>query len=368
MLHSIEISNFKSFRYAPFNLERLTVFVGANASGKTSILQAIQWCQEAANSDPVKVFDHERHCDWLYSRGGRGDLCIELNTQSFSFGIKASPPKRVDFSKLGLEFYGQNEWSFTTTPVDGEFRADAARSVRSMVLLHLNAGSLAKESYSHDLPPKVRFDGSGLPSVLAYMKLTDDEALVQIEQLMSRFVPKFAKIRIQKKTIHEQQTELVRIDNDQVERRVVRTFPGEGLLFDFTNAKNIPASSVSEGTLLLLGLLTILHSPDRPKVILIDDIDHGLHPLAQKHLLSLLHSLLDEIPDLQIIATAHSPYLLDGLKSDEVRLVMTDHDGYSIVRQLSDHRDFQKWKDEMAPGEMWSLFGDQWEAGRETPR
>jgi predicted ATPase len=366
MLNSIEISNFKSFRYEHFNFERLTVFVGANASGKTSILQAIQWCQEAANSDPVKVFEHERHLDWLYTRGGRGDLSIELNPRSFSFGINASPPR--DFSKLGSELYGQNEWLFTKTPVNGEFRADAARSVRSMVLLHLNAGALAKESYSHDLPPKVRFDGSGLPSVLAYMKLTDDEALGQIEHLMSRFVPKFAKIRIQKKTIHEQQTELVRIDNDQVERRVVRTFPGEGLLFDFTNAKHIPASSVSEGTLLLLGLLTILHSPDRPKVILIDDIDHGLHPLAQKHLISMLHSLLDEFPDLQIIATAHSPYLLDGLKSDEVRLVMTDHAGHSIVRQLSDHRDFQKWKDEMAPGEMWSLFGDQWEAGKETPR
>jgi AAA15 family ATPase/GTPase len=39
MLYSIELRNFKSFRQADISLERLAVFVGANASGKTSVLE-----------------------------------------------------------------------------------------------------------------------------------------------------------------------------------------------------------------------------------------------------------------------------------------------------------------------------------------
>lgn len=48
MIHSLELTNFKSFRHQKIGLERLTVFVGANASGKTSILEAIRLAVSAA--------------------------------------------------------------------------------------------------------------------------------------------------------------------------------------------------------------------------------------------------------------------------------------------------------------------------------
>ncbi len=74
---------------------------------------------------------------------------------------------------------------------------------------------------------------------------------------------------------------------------------------------------------------------------------------------------MNEFPNLQVIASAHSPYLLDGLKPEQVRLVSADDQGYSIVRKLEDHPDFEKWKDEMAPGEMWSMFGEKWESAKD---
>ncbi len=54
------------------------------------------------------------------------------------------------------------------------------------------------------------------------------------------------------------------------------------LVFDFANRKGVPATNLSEGTLLVLGLLAVLHSPSRPKVILLDDIEKGLHPRHRK--------------------------------------------------------------------------------------
>ena len=35
-------------------------------------------------------------------------------------------------------------------------------------------------------------------------------------------------------------------------------------------------------------------------------------------------------------------------------------DGFSVCGRLEDHPQFNKWKDEMAPGELWSLFGEKW--------
>ncbi len=111
---------------------------------------------------------------------------------------------------------------------------------------------------------------------------------------------------------------------------------------------------------MLLGLLTVLLGPSKPSILLLDDIEHGLHPLAQKSLLDVLSRVMKRFPELQVLASAHSPYLLDSLQPEQVRLLTIGPDGYSLCGRLIDHPQFEKWKDEMAPGEMWSLFGEKW--------
>ena len=145
-----------------------------------------------------------------------------------------------------------------------------------------------------------------------------------------------------------------------MERRLKRQFQGDAILFDFQNANNVSAHTASEGTLMLLGLLTVLLGPSHPEILLLDDIEHGLHPLAQKALLEVLAKVMDRFPNLQVLASAHSPYLLDGLKPEQVRLMTIGPDGYSVCGKLIDHPQFEKWKNEMAPGELWSLFGEKW--------
>lgn len=360
MIDSIKIRNFKNIRSADVDFARLTVLVGANASGKTSVLEAIHYCKLAAIGDPVKVFGYERHCDWLYTRGGSGDMSLRCMTEFGIYGISASLPKIPNFSEEKPDQIGTRIWNFTKTPPDDAKRYESLQDSKSMVFLHLNASELAKDSYSETQPPRVEFDGYGLPSVLAYLKLADDDAFERIQDSMRKFIPHFRRIRIQKKTIRRMETEFIKIDQESVPRRTKRSYQGEGLLFDFVNAQNIAAHGVSEGTLMLLGLLTVLQGPIHPNVLLMDDIEHGLHPLAQKQLLEVLDLLMKEFPKLQVIASAHSPYLLDGLQPEQVRFVTADSEGYSTVHKLTDHPEFDKWKDEMAPGEMWSLFGDKW--------
>src|SRR6266540_2642495 len=91
MLKTIELTNFKNLRHQRIDLEPFTVFVGANASGKTSVLEAIHLAlrsvipkydktENVKRSRPERVFGYDRHCDWLYTRGGNGDLSIACTT------------------------------------------------------------------------------------------------------------------------------------------------------------------------------------------------------------------------------------------------------------------------------------------------
>ena len=199
-----------------------------------------------------------------------------------------------------------------------------------------------------------------MPSVLAYMALNDPDGFETLVDEFRSLIPQVRRLRFTKMPVKRKETELVRFGNESIERKMVREFQGDSILFDFENAKGVMAQTVSEGTMLLLGLLTVLLGPDAPDVLLLDDIEHGLHPLAQKTLLETLTTIMERFPNLQILATAHSPYLLDCLRPEQVRLMTIGQDGYSLCGKLTDHPEFDKWKDEMAPGELWSLFGETW--------
>jgi len=372
MLNSVELTNFKNIRHQKIDLERLTVFVGANSSGKTSVLDAIHLAVLAATpkptkrepdvwkSRPEKIFGWERHCDWLYTRGGRGDLSIACTTNGGTFAVSATPPR--EFPPLQTEGFGQGRWDFHVSPSDQAIFESALGPARSMVFLHFNSTKLAKATYSDRTPPRVEFDGEGLAPVLAFMALNDPDGFDDLVAEMRELIPHLRRIRFTKTLIHRLEKEYVRFGSETVERRSQREYQGDAILFDFQNANNVSAHTVSEGTLMLLGLLTVLLGPTHPDILLLDDIEHGLHPLAQKSLLETLAKIMERSPNLQVLASAHSPYLLDSLKPEQIRLMTIGPEGYSICGRLTDHPQFEKWKDEMAPGELWSLFGEKWVA------
>jgi predicted ATPase len=370
MINSVEIHNFKNLRDLRIDLERLTVFVGANASGKTSVLDAIHLAVRAATPQtsrrersewkprPEKVFGWERHCDWFYTRGGSGDMRISCATPGGTFSVTASPPP--GFPPPQTELYGKGVWHFRTSPPEPAPFEDALRPARSIVFLHLNATKLAKPTYSDRSPPRVEYDGEGLAAVLAFMALNDPDGFESLVEEMRKLVPHLKRIRFTKMPVQRLERELVRFGDEAFEHRARREFQGDVILFDFVNANNVSAQTASEGTLMLLGLLTVLLGPSKPGILLLDDIEHGLHPVAQTSLLAVLNKVMNRFPELQILASAHSPYLLDGLQPEQVRLMATGADGYSVCGRLTDHPEFDKWKDEMAAGELWSLFGENW--------
>ncbi len=89
-------------------------------------------------------------------------------------------------------------------------------------------------------------------------------------------------------------------------------------------------SSGTEGTLLWirwLALKMVSHYgledgwEKKPAILLIDEIENHLHPTWQRR---VIPALLEHFPGLQIFATTHSPFMVAGLKAGQVHLLKRD--------------------------------------------
>lgn len=378
MIKMIEYENFKSLKNVRCDLTPLTVMVGPNASGKTSMLQGMfylsQLSRNPGHNDVVSLFSDTRHLNLLHSSDGVSPILLSCSTELSEFSFKASTSQKfVDRDTLAYAgwFGGVLKRSLvseklTQNPMIAvEHENEASDAIRSLVFLQLESSILSKPSYSEDVRPRMESSGEGLASVLAAMALSEPEVFEELLRRMKRIVPLFKRIRFNRTKIKKNETEVIRIGDQAITRPIPREYMADTLVFDFENRSDIPGTNVSEGTMLALGLLTVIHTRvasafDWPRIILLDDIEKGLHPNAQRELIGMLRDILRDQPDLQIVATSHSPYFLDFLDPSEVRLMAIGADGFSRCGLLTDHPEFEKWKDEMTPGEMWSFFGEKW--------
>lgn len=101
----------------------------------------------------------------------------------------------------------------------------------------------------------------------------------------------------------------------------------------------IPARSLSDGTLRFLGQLIALRTAEPGSILLIEEVDAGLHP-SRVHLLVEAIEAATRERGLQVIATTHSPLVLAAL-SEAARkdAVLTAHDpdgAGTVMRRLGD--------------------------------
>jgi predicted ATPase len=209
----------------------------------------------------------------------------------------------------------------------------------------LQSHQIAAATYSDEQVPLVARDGSNTAVVLAALKLDNDERFDLIEEAMRRIVPSVRGVQIKRAAV----------------RMSLGTLQGNKIYFDTVGGTGIPAHNASHGTLVVLALLTILLAPGRPNLVMLDDLDHALHPRAQRELMHTLLRLLQlpEFADLQIIATTHSPYILDELEPSDVYAFALRDDGTVKARSLAEHPEAQKMSGVLTAGQLWSLDSER---------
>ena len=122
----------------------------------------------------------------------------------------------------------------------------------------------------------------------------------------------------------------------------------------------IPANELSQGTLVALALLTLAYLPSPPSLIAIEEIDRGLHPRLLRHLQDALYRLAypescgEKRPPIQVIATTHSPYLLDLYREHPDEVVLAQKEGLEVqFRRLSDMEHYKEILGDSPLSEVW---------------
>ncbi|MEZ5329305.1 MAG: AAA family ATPase [Verrucomicrobiales bacterium] len=285
MLTRVTISNYRSFVQASADLSPFTLVIGANGAGKTNFLRFFRdinlWESERFKNLPEgehpakvgKLMPHLNHLD-----------------EETSFGIEADG--------LKTPFSGHHY----RVPFPGRF-----------VPIYRIDPSKVSVSEKVGTSEPIRSDGSGVIAMLDTLKTGAREDLFdRIESDLIEFIPDVEKLSLAPagegmKTI-------------QISHTGVRT--------------PIPGKFLSDGTRTLLALLTIVHQPSPPPLLLIEDMDHSIHPRLFEDFVGAFRRVAEE-RQVQIIATSHNPYLLDCFQEDpDSVLLIEKENGASTIRSL----------------------------------
>ena len=184
-------------------------------------------------------------------------------------------------------------------------------------------------------------NGHNLAAVLAGLRERQPQAFARLEEDFCRTLPEFAGVVPQ--PAGEGKVELA-----------LRLAEGTEI---------ITAENISQGVLYVLAMLTLSFFPAPPAVLCIEEADRGVHPRLLRAVRDALYRLShpeafgEKRAPVQIVATTHSPYLVDLFREHPEEIVISSKRGRAATfERLSDRPDV---KDILAEGSL----GDIWYSG-----
>jgi predicted ATPase len=358
MLEKVAFKNFLALRDVEVDLEPFTVIVGPNACGKSTLLEGIHRICSIKNRGIAVLIQGTQgtnpsgSIDRVKSSFSKSDMSLfaSIKDQSNAY-VRLTYEQSANRWVLQDKVPNGSAW-YDLSIINDYFLPQCPNSI----FLKLNGSRMTQASYSPLPKPYLEFDGSGLATFCENLQEEYPDAFLRVQESLIKVIPSIQKFRIKRESIDW--TGWVNIAD--VQKPGKPDVIGKKLVFDFENAADVSAEFVSEGTLISLALLAATAGATDNHIVLLDDIERGLHPRAIKDLISQLRALQQLNPGLQIVATTHSPYLLDYLEPQEIRVATMGDDGGMRIAPLTSHPEYERWKDAMAPGEFWSHVGESW--------
>ena len=369
MLEKVKLHNFKSHKYTELSLDssRLHALVGQNSSGKTSVLQALHYLSRLANSSFDKIFQHKRAPQFITTIG--------QDNMSVSASGFWKNPERNDWEAsydwiqtVNHSWYPTASWKADKKQENRQGLASSLintpepiqQSLKYAVHLKLVASNLAEAAYSDAIKPRVEFDGSGLAPNLDYLRDEAPDKFKTLQKMLNRIVPGVREVGVRRPKVMVNRQHLIEAGGKSISYEESQEIAGQEVVLDMNARKRIPAHAISEGTMLALGLLTVLMNPNQPNLVLLDDVEQGLHPKAQRDLIAVFKEIIQANPNLQIIFSTHSPYIVDGLIPSQVHLLSNNNSGVTRCKRLDEHPDVEWAKKTLTTGEFWDAEGEDW--------
>ena len=359
-IESIHIENYRVLHGVTLSkLTPLTVLLGTNGSGKSTVFDAFNFLSECFQYGLRYAWDRRGRGKELKSRSKNGPIVFELKYRENNVMPLITYHLAIDEGKKGPEVV--EEWlqwrrgshgkpfrfldfrNGSGKVVSGEVPDEQDRRIetnlRNPDLIAANTlGQLSEHprvaalrefitdwyvSYlsvdqmrnQPEAGPQERLNKSGenLPNVIQYLQEQHYERLQKIFTVLQQRIPRLEKI----------QTE---------------SMPDGRLLLQIKDApfvQPILSKFASDGTMKMLAYLTLLYDPEPPHFIGIEEPENFLHPrllpgLAEECRAAASHS--------QLLITSHSPFLLNAMRADEVRILYRDEEGFTHAMRACDIR------------------------------
>jgi energy-coupling factor transporter ATP-binding protein EcfA2 len=316
---SVAFHNFKALRDARMALQPFNLVLGPSGSGKTSLIQALlrlrtlTRLQAGTNSDGAN------------RRKDSAVIEFQLGPPHDQVTVRLSCVSDLVCDQI--EFI----------PADPALRAavePTISGIRAFLFDHYAMAEVCDDKGSLELAS----NGANLSAVLAAFAAQFPETFARLEQDLVRIMPEFTHLGFTRPSKGSVQLALK-----------LRDEPGE-----------VTADNLSQGTLYLLAMMALAFHPQPPSVVCIEEIDRGIHPRMLREVRDLLYRLsyptataIDRVP-VQVIATTHSPYLLDLFKDHPEEIFISHKVGNAAhFEKLSDRDDLPELLAEGSLGDLW---------------
>ncbi len=367
----LSIQGFRRLTDVRLSLRPLSVMIGANGTGKTSVLDVLSLLASSAQgklsssiSDlsglaNILTYDKAEELGLGITMEVRGQKPIEyslwLRPQGLAHAIreevlsqkrKPQPPPmfHINSYERDIKYFDPEkqkllppswehnplETSLSQVPKMFQEPEDFRRRLASSTFYHvLNVDPrspvrLPQSMGPVELPGR---NGEDLVSCLFYLRETDRNRFEAIEDSLRAAFPRFE-----------------RLDFPPVAAGTL------GLAWRERGfSKPLYTHQLSEGTLRFLWLTTLLQSPGLTALTLLDEPEVSLHP----ELLSLLADQLREASQRrQIIVATHSDTLIRFLEPSEVVVLDSTEDGMAKLTR-ADELDLGQWLKDYSLDELW---------------
>ena len=343
-------------------IPRATVLIGANGSGKSNFIrffEMLSW-----------MLGPRRLAEYVERQGGADDqlhggnrctprlvaevsLLTETGRNDYRFMLSHAHPDRFFFSEECFRFNisslptvaqwqylgsGHQEAEIVRAAQSGESHVVNTTTARVIVSLLRRCAVYQFHDTSDTSDFKKRWDvedndylrsyGSNLAAVLHRLEREDIKRFELICQHIGRVLPVFDRFQI-----------------EESYGKVLLRWKAKG------TDKTFGAHLTSDGSLRYFALVTLLNLPPEmlPDVLLLDEPELGLHPVAIALIGGMIKALAEER---QVIVATQSPLLVDAFGLDEI-FVLDLQDGRTEFRKLAPD-DYRVWIDDsFTTGELW---------------
>lgn len=347
-IETIRIEGYLSVSHASVELRDLNLLIGANGSGKSNFVSALELLGRIVDSDLGLYVGRRGGASSLLHRGpsttGRIVLDIDFPPDGYHAELVTAAADSLVFSDelvrhemTDVERQGWNGWlgrghrETRLADADSDLSSvppHVVEVLRGCRVFHFHDTSL-------DAPVKRLADAADNRQLAAdagnlapFLRRILDEHPADYERIRStvaQVAPFFRNFVL-----------------DEERSRMRLRWRQVGVDGDFG------ADALSDGTLRFLCLATLLLQPDPPPLIVLDEPELGLHPYAIVVLAGMLRSAASRC---QVVAATQSVSLINQFDVEDLIVVERSENGSTFGRRSSE--DFERWLEDYSVGELW---------------